>query len=90
MSEADVIQYTTKALFLVLLLSMPPIIVASVVGVLVSLFQALTQIQEQTLAFAIKLVAIVFTLYLTARWLGIEIYNYSVLIFDAIPSVSSL
>jgi type III secretion protein S len=88
MTEADVIQYTTKALWLVLLLSMPPIIVASVVGVLVSLLQALTQIQEQTLAFAIKLIAITFTLYFTARWLGIEIFNYSVMVFDSIATLS--
>ena len=89
MSEAEVIQYTTEALILVLLLSMPPIIVASVTGVIVSLLQAVTQIQEQTLAFAIKLVAIVFTLYLTARWLGIEIYNFSLLVFDAIPGIAN-
>lgn len=88
MNEADVIQYTTQALLLALILSMPPIVVASVVGVVVSLLQAVTQIQEQTLAFAIKLVAIVITLYLTARWLGIEIYRFSALVFDAIPGVA--
>ena len=88
MTEAEVIEYTTKALMLVLLLSMPPIIVASVTGVIVSLIQAVTQVQEQTLAFAIKLVAIVITLYLTARWLGIEMYNYSKLVFEAIPGVA--
>ena len=84
MSEAEIIGYTANALLLVLVLSMPPIVVASVVGVLVSLFQALTQIQEQTLAFAIKLVAIIITMYITARWLGGEIYTFSAAIFDNI------
>ncbi|WP_371824099.1 type III secretion system export apparatus subunit SctS [Hahella sp. HN01] len=88
MTEADVIQYTTEALMLVLILSMPPILVATFTGVLVSLLQAVTQIQEQTLGFAVKLVAIVATLYLTARWLGIEMYQYTVLVFDAIPDVA--
>ncbi len=88
MTEAEVIKYTTEALVLVLLLSMPPILVATITGVIVSLLQAITQIQEQTLAFAVKLVAIVLTLYLTARWLGIEIYHFSILVFDAIPGLA--
>jgi len=88
MSEASVIQYTTEALILVLMLSMPPILVATITGVLVSLLQAVTQIQEQTLGFAVKLVAIVITLYLTARWLGIEIYHFGVLVFDSIPGLA--
>ena len=61
---------------------MPPIIVAAGTGILVSLGQALTQIQEQTLSFAIKLVAVTITLLLTARWVGGEIYNYSIAIFE--------
>ncbi len=87
MTESDVIQYTYQALMLVLLLSMPPIIVASVVGTLVSLFQALTQIQEQTLSFAIKLVAITITILITARWLGMEIYQFSLKILNDIPAL---
>jgi len=87
MTQTDVIQYTYQALMLVLILSMPPIIVASVVGTLVSLFQALTQIQEQTLAFAIKLLAIVVTLFFTARWLGMEIYQFSLSILDNLATL---
>ena len=87
MTQIDVIQYTYQALMLVLILSMPPIIVASVVGTLVSLFQALTQIQEQTLAFAIKLLAIVVTIFFTARWLGMEIYQFSLSILDNLATL---
>lgn len=89
MTGPEVLQYTANALMLTLLLSMPPIIVASVVGTLFSLFQALTQIQEQTLSFAIKLVAISLTLYLTARWLGLEIFNFGRLMFELIPTLNS-
>ena len=61
-----VVDLITQAFYLVLMLSMPPIIVASVVGVLFSLFQAITQLQEQTLSFAIKLIAVCLTLFLMA------------------------
>jgi type III secretion protein S len=88
MDQPDLLSVLTKALYLVLWLSMPPIVVASVVGVLFSLFQALTQIQEQTLSFAVKLIAVMATLALTARWVGGELYNYTLLTFDAIALVS--
>lgn len=70
MNEAQIIQYSEQALLLILLLSMPPIAVAAIVGTLVSLIQALTQVQEQTLGFVVKLVAVSVTLLVTARWLG--------------------
>jgi type III secretion protein S len=85
MEVVDVTSHVIKALLLVLWLSLPPIIVASVVGTLFSLFQALTQIQEQTLSFAIKLIAVGVTLFLTARWVGGEICNYTVSLFDTFP-----
>ena len=58
MEVVDIISHVVKALLLVLWLSLPPIIVASVVGTLFSLFQALTQIQEMTLVFVPKILAI--------------------------------
>jgi type III secretion protein S len=85
MEVVDIVSHAVKALLLVLWLSLPPIIVASVVGTLFSLFQALTQIQEQTLSFAIKLIAVGITLFLTARWVGGEIFNYTVSLFDTFP-----
>jgi type III secretion protein S len=87
METVDIVTHVVKALLLVLWLSLPPIVVASVVGTLFSLFQALTQIQEQTLSFAIKLVAVGVTLFLTARWVGGEILNYTVSLFDAFPTL---
>jgi len=83
----DLVSYVSKALLLVLWLSLPPIIVASIMGVLVSLLQALTQIQEQTLSFAVKLITVSVTLFLTARWVGGEIYNYTVTLFGAFPAL---
>lgn len=85
MTEIDITSFMTQALYLILWLSMPPIAVASIVGTLFSLLQALTQIQEQTLSFAVKLVAVGITLVLTARWIGGEIYNFTLLLFDTFP-----
>jgi len=85
MAVTDVVSVMYKALYLVLMLSLPPIVVAAVVGTLFSLFQALTQIQEQTLSFAIKLIAVMATLSLTVRWMGGELYNFMLLVFDLFP-----
>ena len=88
MNENDVVSYVVQALTLTLVLSMPAIAVASIVGTLFSLLQALTQIQEQTLSFAIKLVAVGLTLFLTASWLGGEMMNFTLAIFDQLPRMS--
>lgn len=85
MQTVDVVSYFTQALSLVLWLSLPPIIVGSIVGTLFSLFQALTQIQEQTLSFGVKLVSVSLTLLLTARWMGGEMFNFTLQIFDVMP-----
>jgi type III secretion protein S len=87
MDQAEFLSVLMKAMYLTLWLSLPPIIVASVVGTLFSLVQTLTQIQEQTLSFAIKLIAVMATLALTARWIGGELYNYTLLVFDAVPLI---
>ena len=87
MHTVDVVSFFTQALYLVLWLSLPPIIVGSVVGTLFSLFQALTQIQEQTLSFGIKLVAVSLTILLTARWIGGELFNFTLQLFESIPTL---
>lgn len=81
MTQTDITGYLVQALWLTLLLSLPTILVAAIVGTLFSLLQALTQIQEQTLSFAVKLISVALTLYLTAGWLGGEMMNYTISIF---------
>ena len=87
MHDSMVLYLTVRSLFLVMVLSGPPIIVAAVVGVAVSLIQALTQVQEQTLSFAIKLIAVAVTIFATASWLGGMIFEYAVSIFDQFPQL---
>lgn len=64
-----------KGVLLVVILSAPTLIVAVIVGVLVSLVQTLVQIQDQTLPFAIKLVAVGMSLLATGGWVGGEMIN---------------
>ena len=71
-----------QGMLLVVVLSAPPLIVAVVVGVLTSLVQALMQIQDQTLPFGIKLVAVGITLALTGHWVGVELMQLTQLTFD--------
>jgi type III secretion protein S len=68
---------------LVLMLSLPAIAVASLAGLLVSFFQAVTQLQEQTLSFGIKLVSVIATILLTTGWLGGELTRFSKTILDS-------
>ncbi len=81
MNEPVVITYAVKAMYLILLLSLPPIIVASVVGILLSLVQAITQLQEQTLTFGVKLVVVVLTIFMMQGWLGAQLLTYATDIF---------
>ena len=62
MEPDQVVDISRAALYMVLKLSIPVLMVGLVVGLSVSLFQAVTQIQEQTLAFIPKIFAVVFTL----------------------------
>ena len=71
-----------QGMLLVVVLSAPPLIVAVVMGVLTSLVQALMQVQDQTLPFGIKLVAVGVTLALTGRWIGVELIQLVNLTFD--------
>jgi type III secretion HrpO family protein len=87
MASAFVLDFAVKAAVLVLLLSLPVLVVATAVGLLVSLLQALTQIQEQTLSFGLKLIAVVATLLLTASWAGAQLLQWSILLFDQFPAL---
>ena len=87
MNQAELLNYAQQCLILVLRLSLVPIIVATVIGIIVSLLQALTQIQEQTLGFAVKLIAISLTIMFSASWMGAEILLYTQDIFTHFPLI---
>lgn len=84
----DIVRLTQDALWLVLLLSAPPIVAASVVGLIVAFLQAATQLQEQTLAFTVKFVVVVITLFLTASMIGGNLYAFTDRLFTEFPAMT--
>jgi type III secretion protein S len=85
MSPAVATEQLSQTLTLVLYLSMPTIIVASLVGLIMSLLQALTQVQEQTLPFAVKLIAVSATLWGTASFTANEILLHMNMVLNRFP-----
>ncbi len=81
MIHAELIQITQQALWLVLLLAGPPVVLAAVAGIVIALFQAVTQLQEQTFQFAVKFIVVILTIFLTASLMGGSLYQFSDRIF---------
>lgn len=83
--SGEIYQLTYQALLLILLLSGPPILISTLLGLFVAVFQAATQIQEQTLSFMVKLFAVILTLFVMGGWLGSQIYQFANTIFTNFP-----
>lgn len=69
----DTTEIIRHALIIIVMLSAPALIIATLLGIGVSLVQSLFQVQDQTLAFALKLVAVAVILYVTGGWIESEI-----------------
>ena len=69
MSVEQVTDIMQEALFLILKVAAPPLIVSLVIGLIVSIFQTVTSIQEQTLTFVPKVVGMFLTLMLVGHWM---------------------
>jgi flagellar biosynthetic protein FliQ len=87
MTPEQVIGISQQALQIMLLLSAPVLAVALGVGLLVSVFQAATQINEMTLTFIPKLVAMLVTLLIAGPWMLTTMTDYIHQLFDSIPSL---
>lgn len=85
MNETTIIDYTAQAMLLVLLISLPPIVLATITGIGISLLQAVTQVQEQTLSFAVKLIVVSVTLLITASWMVNQLLEYGNYVFQRFP-----
>ncbi len=84
---ASMSAFLKQALALTLMLSLPTVIVVAIIGLLVALVQAVTQVQEQSIGFGIKLIAGVIVIGLTAQWMGGEMLNFINALFAAIPGI---
>jgi type III secretion HrpO family protein len=81
MFQSQIVQYAYQGLLLILILSAPPVLISMLLGTVVAIFQAATQIQEQTVSFVVKLVAVTLTLMFMGGWLGGQILTFSSNIF---------
>lgn len=87
MDQDTVISLSTQALTLTLKLALPLLGVGLVVGLLVSVFQAVTQIQEQTLSFIPKVLAIAAVLVIGGPWMINGLMSYTQELWGQIPTL---
>lgn len=74
---------------MVLLISMPMLGVALVVGIAISLFQAVTQIQEMTLTFVPKIIAVFAAIIFAAPWMTEKMVSFTQNLFAMIPNLTN-
>jgi len=86
-AQGDVISVMTQAITTVIFSAAPMLIVAMVIGLIVSIFQATTQINEQTLAFVPKIVGVMLTLIIFGSFIFSSIGGFVTSLFDSIESM---
>ncbi len=74
-----------NAIWMALLIGAPVLIVGTAIGLLIGLFQALTQIQEQTIAIVLKILVMVLTISFLMPWMTDHMIEFTVDMIEAIP-----
>jgi len=87
MSSAIISDIFQNAIYHILILSAPMLLSALIVGLVISIFQATTQIQEQTLSFVPKVLAIFLVLMIAGPWLLTTLVEFTLSIFNQIGNV---
>ncbi len=87
MNADTILDLTRQAMVVILLLSMPILLTALVVGLLIGMFQAATQINEMTLSFIPKLFAVVLAILLAGPWMLHLLIDFTINLFHRIPSL---
>ncbi|WP_024301863.1 flagellar biosynthesis protein FliQ [Pseudogulbenkiania sp. MAI-1] len=86
MSPELVINLVQNALYVLIIVAAPVLLVSLLVGLLISVLQAATQINEMTLTFIPKLLALFVTLVLAGPWMINTLVDYTVRLFQSIPN----
>lgn len=87
MNQDFAVQVLYQGVNLILLISMPAVGVGLLVGFLISLFQAVTQIQEQTLTFVPKVVSVLLTIAFTSPWIISMMIDFTTTLWSTIPNM---
>lgn len=88
MSQTDVIAIIQEALYTIIIISAPMLAVSLLVGFVVAIFQATTQINEQTLSFAPKIISIFITIMVFGAWMLNRLMDFTNKLFDYINMIS--
>ena len=87
MTDTDILDIAIDTMFVALKLSAPILVTALVLGFAISLFQAMTQIQEFTLAFVPKVVGVGVALIVSGNWMLHTLIDFTQDLFDRIPAL---
>ena len=87
MTDAQIIEIGLYTMTIIAKLSAPILLTTLALGFLISLFQSVTQIQEQTLSFVPKAVAAGAALLLTGNWMLHELVSYTTQLYERIPTL---
>jgi flagellar biosynthesis protein FliQ len=87
MNQDVVVSLTMDAITLALKIALPMLMVGLVVGLVISVFQAVTQIQEQTLAFIPKVLALVAVMVIAGPWMLGQLELYTTGLYSSIPDL---
>lgn len=82
MTEQQVLDITREAVFLVIKCSAPLLLISLIVGLIISIFQTVTSIQEQTLTFVPKIVAVFLSLILLGNWMISAIVDFMIELYS--------
>jgi flagellar biosynthetic protein FliQ len=85
MTASDLVLLSAETLYLVLVVSMPALVASLAVGLGLGVLQAVTQVQEQTLTFVPKLVAVAAVLALLGGWMTGELVRFTTELWTSIP-----
>ena len=87
MNQDVVVSLTMDAITLALKVALPMLMVGLVVGLVISVFQAVTQIQEQTLAFIPKVLALIAVMVIAGPWMLGQLELYTTGLYSSIPDL---
>ena len=87
MDQAEVIEVGSKAMWVTIQLGLPILGVSLVVGLMVSVFQAVTQLQEPTLTFIPKILAVIVVIVIAGPWMLNTLLDFTIDLWSGIPDI---
>ena len=87
MDQSYIFSFFQEAITIAAMLSLPPLLLGLAVGIAIAIFQAVTQINEQTLAIIPKIITIIGAILIFGNWMLERLVTYTVQIFNGIPYI---